>query len=1095
MAQGTNTTFGKNVIQYTDFDWAYYQTDNFDVYFYQNGRELGRYILTNGQKYLKDLETRLDYPLGEKITFIVYNSYTDYRQSNYHASESVVNTGGKTHVSGNKAFLYFNGSHLDFDQQIRSAIAQVLLQDIFYGGSLQERLQSNVLLNLPSWYIDGLVRYLAGDWTPIMENQLRTGILSGRFKKFKNISDEQAAIISQSLWRFIAAQYGQEAIANIIYILRANKSVEAGYLFVLGKDFETLYNDWYNFYRMRYGEGKLPEAGTELNVLNKTFSKGEVTRVEVSPRGDYAAVVTNNQGKAKVWVVNLATGKRKKVFSEGYRRGGNLFDYNYPVIAWNTRQSILTVIYEDKVTPTYIQYNAEEDKKEKPQIMTRIERVLSCSYSPNGRTAALSVVRRGQTDVITFDFRSQQQRNITDDIYDDLEPRFARNGLDIAFTSNRPDATMGRVTSNQEYTFSDNWDIFYLYNYEQRGSANLKQVTFARSNETTADAWDTTFISYLTDENGVLNMNAARLDSIFNYTRLVISYKDTTLHKNDTFRYNSQDIRQIRLPAGKAMDTAVLRIDTALIYRDTVYNYPQTDYSGDILSYSILPKANSIYELIYSDGRYKLFKLPRPGDPVKSSISRTGNYILKTKQVKPGKDKKPAVITTQPLPRQQDSASAGKPYFQTGFTVPENYQTYAPQEDNSGQGFLRLPNGRIRYPSASPYEQEFKLDYTTAQLDNGLLNSPYVPFYSGDLGIYNPILNGMIKFGLSDLMRDYRLVAGFRVPVSLQGAEYFMLYDNLKHRLDKRTMFYRRGEVKSDGGGYYRETSNELREELRWPFSEISSVRGAMFGRVDNKVYLSGEKTSLMIPSEPVYWGGLKGEYVFDNTIDRGLNLMSGLRAKGYVEFFNAFNRKKTLFTVLGADIRDYQPLFRQIIWANRFSAASSIGPAKVAYFLGGVDNWLFPKFDRDNLVDPSQNFVYKALAAPVRGFNQNIRNGNSYAVFNSELRIPVVRFIFNRPFGNQFLQNLQLIAFGDAGTAWNGIDPFSIQNAYQKRIIQRTPFTVTVINMRDPIVYGYGFGVRTLVFGYFLRLDFAHGVENGERQPRKIYLSIGTDF
>jgi hypothetical protein len=1106
-AQDATVTFGKNVIQYTDFDWAYYNTDNYDVYFYQGGKELARFILNNGDKYLKEMQSKLDYPLDDKISFIVYNSYTDYRQSNYHANTDAVNLSGKSHVAGNKAFIYFNGSHLDFERQIRSAIAQILLQDLFYGGNIQERLQSNLLLNLPDWYSEGLIRYLSADWNADYESQLRNGIMSGKFKKFKNITDEQAAIISESLWQYVAQQYSPEAVANIVYIMRANKSIESGYLFVIGKNFQTLYNEWYQYHYMRYDSFNVRPKGEEITQLKKVFKKGTVTRIVLSQHDEYAGVVTNDHGKAKVWVVNTVTGKKKRIYKEGYRRDGNLFDYNYPVIAWNTRQNILTVIYEKGVTPTYIQYNADEKKTEKPQMMTRIDRVLSCQYNENGHTSVMSVVRHGQTDVITFDFHNQIQRNITDDIYDDLEPRFARDGKDIVLTSNRPTTSLSHVTSNTEFSFNSNWDIFYLKNFEQRAGYNLKRITSAPSNEFIPDSYDTTFLSYVTDENGYANRNAARLDSIFSYTRLIAKFRDTSVHKNDTLKFLTKDKSAINIPATLLADTNVERIDTAFIYRDTVYTYAMTNYGNNILQYVIQRKSGFIYELMNSEGRYHLYKLPLPKNIPANAIKRPIPQMPQAQKpnpensfIIPGKTFQPNEPLTESTPENKDTGSQ-KPYFQTDFpkhvSEMEANTGYNPLGSNS---MVKMSNGRIRYASASPYELLFKVDNVSTELDNGLLNSPYVPYHPGDNTVYNPTLNGMMKFGMSDLFRDYRVVAGFRMLATFTGAEYFMLFDNLKKRLDKRTMFFRRGEVDYDGIGYERVTSTELREELRWPFSETTSIRGAVFGRLDNTVYLTTNETTLKKPSLPSYWSGVKGEYVFDNTIPNSLNLMYGTRAKVYTEFFDAVNRPHTLFTVVGTDLRHYVKLPRQLVWANRFSSASSIGPAKVVYFLGGVDNWLFPRFNQNNLVDPSQNYVYKALAAPMRGFDQNVRNGSSYALLNSELRMPLFRFIFNRPFGNPFLQNFQLIGFADAGTAWDGLNPFSANNAYEKHIYQTSSsngpiFDITVSNMRDPIVLGYGFGFRTLLFGYFFRLDFANGLENGEKQPRKIYFSIGTDF
>jgi len=40
---GSNMTFGKNRVQYNEQLWTYYNYDDFDTYFYLNGKELALY--------------------------------------------------------------------------------------------------------------------------------------------------------------------------------------------------------------------------------------------------------------------------------------------------------------------------------------------------------------------------------------------------------------------------------------------------------------------------------------------------------------------------------------------------------------------------------------------------------------------------------------------------------------------------------------------------------------------------------------------------------------------------------------------------------------------------------------------------------------------------------------------------------------------------------------------------------------------------------------------------------------------------------------------------------------------------------------------
>ena len=130
-----------------------------------------------------------------------------------------------------------------------------------------------------------------------------------------------------------------------------------------------------------------------------------------------------------------------------------------------------------------------------------------------------------------------------------------------------------------------------------------------------------------------------------------------------------------------------------------------------------------------------------------------------------------------------------------------------------------------------------------------------------------------------------------------------------------------------------------------------------------------------------------------------------------------------------------------------------------------------------------------------MRGFSQNIRNGNNFFVFNSEVRFPLFKYIANYPLSRSFFENFQLVGFFDIGSAWSGPTPWSSKNAYDKDIIEQGPITITVDTDRDPIVAGYGFGVHTQLLGYFMRFDWAWGIENRQLLPRMFYFSIGLDF
>ena len=90
----------------------------------------------------------------------------------------------------------------------------------------------------------------------------------------------------------------------------------------------------------------------------------------------------------------------------------------------------------------------------------------------------------------------------------------------------------------------------------------------------------------------------------------------------------------------------------------------------------------------------------------------------------------------------------------------------------------------------------------------------------------------------------------------------------------------------------------------------------------------------------------------------------------------------------------------------------------------------------------------------------------------------------------------MQLVGFYDAGLAWHGTSPFGPENPLNSVTVTSPPLiNLEIEYFRDPLVMGYGLGLRTQFLGYFIKGDYAWGIETREVQRPKFYLSIGMDF
>lgn len=1086
---GSQLTFGKNRVQYNDFLWQHFRFDKFDTYFYMNGRELALYAAEYADKHIKEIETELQASLEEKIQFIIFNNLSDLKQSNIglFGDWEYYNTGGVTRIIGGRVLLFFDGQYEHFNQQLRAGIAQVILNNMIYGTGIGSQIKNNALFNVPEWYLNGLISFISKPWDAEMENRVRDAVLLGRYDKFNSLSGEEAMYAGHSLWNYIAVRHGRETIPNIVYMARLSRNVEKGFQYVLGITFSQVVAEWLSFYRTTYQNEEQRRFLPEGDPVNKRKKPHFTYRsLKINPDGRRIAYVTHDLGVYKVYVQDLETGKRKRIYRAGYRLQDRP-DFSFPVLAWHPTGQVLAMLTERKGEIRIWFFDLESRQKEY-QIMVNFQKISDISYSDDGASLAMSAVQKGQSDIFVYNIASGSHEQITRDRFDDLNPRFFNRSRDIIFSSNRFSDTlrMDEPVKPEDLKFRN--DLF-LYRYSARSSNLLRLTNTPDVHETQPMPYGERDFCFLSDKDGMINRYLGRYDS-------TIAFIDTTTH----YRYF----------------TAVRAV---------------TNYARNIVEHDVSPAGLRLGEVVYKDGLYKMYArdLIRPDlmstqevfpaglsqGQQKKEIPPAGLIILSDSTDAAGKRTEGGVKSrfsvvrksevTDQLYARLDSANSQKrgvagDFKMTGdSTMQSIWSLIRNLEGDKSQGRETKKDTVDKYATARQlnYNVEYYIDQMVTQIDFTYLNFAYQPFTGGgaDPVFVNPGLNALFMAGVTDLMEDYRLTGGVRLNVSLINNEYLFSFGNYRRRIDHQVVFHRKSVDEDAYPFIIRHKINELYYIASYPFSPVLSLKGTASLRYDRAVFLSTDPFSLAQPDQHDVWGSLKAELTYDNTRSLGLNLYKGTRYKLFGEYYQLATKKGNNIWIVGFDIRNYQQLHRTLIWANRLAASTSFGSNRLLYYMGGVDNWMFASYNTTTPVDLAQNYAFQTLATNMRGFPQNIRNGTSFFLFNTELRWPVFRYFYNRPIRSDFINNFQLVAFGDVGTAWNGLHPWSEGNHLFTRYISRNPLFIKVEMQKEPLVEGFGFGARTRLFGYFLRGDLAWGVEDGRILKPVFYFSLSLDF
>ena len=1060
-------------MQYQSFNWTYFDFERFRVYLYEGGQEIARYAATSVDRQLPILEKRLDFQLDEKIDVIVYNNQNDFKQSNIGvASEENGNIGGVTRIIGDKIFIYFTGSHADLDKQIRAALAELMIDQMMYGGRTRDVVRNSTLLTLPDWYKNGLIAYISEGWNSNIDNYVMDAIQNDRLSKFNQLTGKEATMAGHAMWYYVAEEYGEAVIPNLLYMTKVTRNPNNAFLYVLGTSVEYMTAEYTNKMAQRYFDYRDSTRKNPVaeSVLKKQKKSRHYYQLKVSPDGQKISYATSELGQYKVWLNTIGEKKSKRLLKL-YPKLERIEDNSYPLIAWHPNNTIVSMIYERKNILTLQLYDTETKEVTK-RVVTGFEKVNNYAFSHDGKRIVMSAVKKGkgQSDIFIFTLNSAGVEQITNDAWDDNNPVFVNNSKGILFDSNRRHDTIKANEDAKLYLkFDKNNDVFF-YNAATKSTVLYRVTNTQNVNETCPQEYNKGVISFLSEENGVYNRFVGVLDS-------TISFVDTTEHYR--YFYNTRSV---------------------------------TNYIRNIKEHHINSRFTHYAEIITNNFKEKLIVMPLISNADLKTTKLNNTWFKGTPRINIADPDK--IIITNPIRRDEDLTSkrvdtTAKPNEGIDF---ENYSingeskkdSTSLKKPNNEDKIVSKPNplpeknasGELRFPIQQNYYTSFKTDQVVSQLDNSFLGTNYQRFAGGGSPVYlNPGLNVLFKVGLSDLFEDKRIVAGFRISGSLDN-EYLLSWENRIKKVDQQLVLHRQSFLKVNGyAGVSKILTHDARYTWKIPFSEVSAIKLSLMFRNDRTVFASAGDVSL--PKLPVFdnYGGAKAEYIFDNTRKRGLNLYNGTRFKMWSEYWRLATEKQRDLLTFGFDFRNYKKIHRDLIWANRVAGATSWGADRLIYYLGGVDNWLSPKFDQTiNIVRPEQ-YQFQTLATNLRGFKQNTRNGNNFVVINSELRLPIFKYFLNRPIKSDFIQNFQVVGFADVGMAWYNFNPYSDENVLNKNVYTGNPVTLTIYNQKEPIVGGYGFGLRSRLLGYFIRVDFAWGVDDKKIQKGITYLSLTTDF
>ncbi len=433
--------FGKNKVQYADFQWQKTETDHFDLYFYAEEEELAGYAAEMAERGFADLERKFAHTVQRRIPLIIYSSHVYFEQTNIIPDLLPPGVAGFTEFLKGRVVLPLSGSLPEFERVLRHELVHVFMAD-----RIKQVLGRRGITDFrpaPLWFSEGLAEYWSGEWDTYADMIIRDSLFSRRLVAIDGMhfihGTFQLYKEGQSICAHMAATYGEDIFALLLDNWWRGRDFAEVFEKVTGDSLAKLDKDW----QYRLGKEYLPDiaaADPPSRLARPLTRRGFNVKPQVFAAGDSAGVIffRNYQGYTQI-VRSSLQGGDDVVVVEGERSPSfealHALDTK-PAVSADGRRLAFSAKRAGR-DHLYI-WDLCQGREERRFSFDEVVAISSPSWSPDGRRLVFSGAHKGGiADLYVVDTVDGSLQALTSDIYHDRDPDWSADGSRIAFSSDR----------------------------------------------------------------------------------------------------------------------------------------------------------------------------------------------------------------------------------------------------------------------------------------------------------------------------------------------------------------------------------------------------------------------------------------------------------------------------------------------------------------------------------------------------------------------------------------------------------------------------------------------------------------------------------
>lgn len=950
--------FGKNKVQYEKFEWKYIESNYFNIYYQKGSKYLAEYTAIAAERALLDIQKLLNFRVSKRLNIIVYNSHNEFQQTNVISTFMPEGVGGVTELFKNRVVIPFQGDYAQLHHVIHHELIHAVINEMFYGGSIQSAFTSGNMVQIPLWMSEGLAEFSSiGGLDTDTDMFIRDLALSGNIPSLNQLYGYYAYRGGQTFYWFIANRYGKERISELINKLKIYGNVEKAFKNTFQMDLKDFSDEWQEAIKKYYWPDierfENPEDFAHRITDHEKDHNFYNSSPAITPNGERAAFISDRDGIFKVMLIDLDNPEEIEEIVSSFRQQ-DFEDLNLltPGISWNPQGTKLAISAKAGGQDAIFIVDVAEEEYDK--ILLGFTSISSVNWSPIDNKLLFVADSMNQSDIYVYDMDTKKLTRLTNDIFSDFNPVWSHNTKKVYFISDRANNLNGEYTTSNFKLWD--YDVYKKDVYElDLATKIITRLTFEPQYNKTSLAVhpDDTKLLYVSDKNGIGNIwelnlpdgtSKPKTNSLTGITQLSITPSGNKLLFTTQID-GGYDLFLIRTPFAKD-----LGMDTL----------PLTKFRAEQLE-----KIKILEDLIIEETKKE--------DGEVEDLHGYGEFEVdfsRQEVIKPNPD------VQQQIDLGKDPVMAGSNLIDTIFIEKDYKLKFSPD--------LILGN-----PGYSTY---FGFQGVTQMLFSDILGDHQI-FFMANLLIDLRNSNFYLGYTYMPNIIDYS-ISGFHSSAFVFRHDKYSLRDSLFR-------------FRNFGGAVKASYPFDLFNRLEWGISWLNLY----MENIDNP---RSESTTrmLFVP---------EGAYVHDDVLYGYFAPVKGTRYRIDFKGTPKLSDEGVGFMTITGDYRQYFPVTSYMSLAFRFAGGASLGPNPRNFFLGGTENWINHRFKGGYLpFDEPEDFAFMQFMMPLRGWAVSELKGTRYFLGNAEFRFPLFRALIAGPVPILF-QSIMGSIFFDIGGAWNG--------------------------------------------------------------------------